>query len=1468
MAVDPISPIAPARLRTLLLPIGRIKRSRFFELSSRLQAQNVVRLGDVSPIGRPNRMPPTSHLDLFPFELFREPLAILAIADGKELLESRGTDEALPERSANGIKDPPNPHPPGLKDLVAALNELRESYPRSLIRQLLIFDYEGVKSLINGPDDVTWIPSPAASRTTTMKTLMCDISSLMLKELANFAESLQEWPSIDSPKASSWGPRRTTDTRPADKLKHRMTMPAQLPSQPNAPPNHHSDTELTTQPFQSPTTFDEITRSIQLANRTTAALKSGSNPGSKEHSRERMSVQGLASINELSKTRFQARLKVVVGLLHLQAGIWPEAMKELVEGATGARTGSDYIWHAKALEGILPRLTKPPDTSDKSTPKVLPISGHLELGANSESRVLCLQALANLLPDISNHILNLYTRATNITDEPLPQLVFSQTTIRLASLLATAYIRDGLLDDNGLKRIVMNCPLEPVRLSDRPRGYMVLRKTEIASFVFRALPLSPAAEIPITDSVQIFAGITAVLTVLGFERKRGFVLKELLMISITGLVQARKIGAAEMGIHPAAGLSALNNEAFDLNALDIGCGNTENSMRDVLAFVASIYGAPSAMGHSDGSNPNTTENQLVHDSVDAITERANNGSYLASYGDISLKVDILKACIDFSEALPDFQGVLQFTAELLYTIKGSIMLSSDNNNVPPILPPEEQVRLYNNIKRTVGAARRLGRPDMEAEYWDDFMLRSVEVLGTADVKQPVQRSKKDYGMSTISEERGKKSPFIYSAFSKAAAGRSESVVIAGEQYAVKVVLQNPYEFDVEVESLRLEGSGVSFEGETHGLWLRPFSLEEKAVSLLATTEGTLKITGCIAKVKFCRQRRFPIFNKSWKPEFKHKLKRTGLAAKKLPSERPLSWGSIQSENGRTPVRTGPEPHHLLVNVIKSQPIVEIESSSLSQNAIMVLEGQTSTFDITLRNLSSCPVDLIFFTFQDSTAKRLQTAISNKDNLPSDVHELEYQLSENPALRLSRLSRPLSGNEQIRISPGDASTFTVEVFGKPGLNDAEVYIDYGYTGTSCSKIPETFYTRQLSFPITVTVNASVELRHCDILPFNHDFSWLNRQRRNTANSNEERTATSTFDASGRAPGAKQSFTATLSRIGIEPYGFDHCLLLLDVRNSWQNPLCASILVVRPSAESTTPLNTESVGYEVTDSLQPGHTTRLVVVAPRIFLDNPHKAIPSLGHANKRQFVVSARKVSYETEASRREAFWFREELLKLLRGTWKDEVTGHEGTISLRGITLSSEAVNVLRLDDIEITFSISPLHDEQNESAGVDDPGYKAAIQTGYSKFTISTNSFLTLRVTIFNRSSRPVHPLLRLIPSLRHQPPAIALELTRRLSWTGMLQRALPILGPGQTTEALLGLTALCRGEYEIGALVEEVRRLDLRSSSLRPGTGDDVDKNANLHDATKESTDDHDIFFEGFEQKERRIWHARVPCLLSARD
>lgn len=1081
---------------------------------------------------------------------------------------------------------------------------------------------------------------------------------------------------------------------------------------------------------------------------------------------------------------------------------------------------------------------------------------------------MSLQNLTNLLPDLSNNILNLYTRASHITDEPVPQLIFSETVVRLSKLLSAVHVRDGTIDDQSLKHIVTGEHLPSISNPERPRGNVALRKTDIATFLYRALPPSPSADVPVTDLVPIFAGMASILSVLGLQRRKVFVLKELLAVLVPGLVQARKIGAAEIGIHPAAGLSALSNTAFAINALDIGPGNMEGSMRSLLNLISEAFGVQSSTGPESERRQSATtpEQSSRYDSIDAVVERALRYSVLNSFGDLNLKIEILKCCINFCEALPDFHGVLKFTVELLQTVRGVLMLEPDSSRTLtalPALPREEQIRLFNNIKRTVGATNKLGLSGLEAEYWDDFLIRGIEAIDMPGLKKPVQRSKGEFDAAAVTEDGAKKSPFIYNPFSKTSIKLMESLMVSGESASFKVTLQNPYEFEVEVESIQLEGEGVSFTAAAYDIWIAPFSLQDIIVSGVAESEGMLKITGCMIKVRHCRERRFPIFKKPWKPQLESKIKRTGLAAKENPPERPSSWDSTASTNGKPVIQRGPEAESCLVKVIGAQPTVIIQSTSLSQSAIMVLEGETTSFTISLQNTSTCPVDMILFTFQDSTTRQIQTALSNRDIPPTELYELELQLSTKPALRWRREG---SDAQNTSIAPGEISTFTIEVLGKPGLHDAVVQIDYSYVGVPHTDLPDAFFTRQLHLPLTVTVNASIEVSRCDLSLFTGDFAWSNQRHEKTSSSSSDiKSLQTSQDHSPPVALIRNSdaqLSSMLSRVGSGYNSSDHCLLLLDLRNAWPNPLSISLEVSEDTEIDGSGEASSTGTHIITEDLQPGHISRFVLILPRVYLDNPHAAIPSLNTGSKRQFVVSANKLTFEAEAADREAFWFREELLKRVHGTWREQTTGREGGIELRGIRLGPRMVDAIRLESVDVSFSISPRSQEED---GIDNEE-EAVTQTGRSKFSITTSSFLSLTVTVHNRSSRPIHPLLRLQPSLRNQPHNIALDLTRRFICTGMLQHVLPVLGPHETTQSTLGVTALCRGEYEIGASVEEVKLI--KSS---PKSSNDTTASNGGAEPRPQSRSYNDMIEDAFDssiKKERRVWHAREPCIISAKD
>lgn len=1027
--------------------------------------------------------------------------------------------------------------------------------------------------------------------------------------------------------------------------------------------------------------------------------------------------------------------------------------------------------------------------------------------------------------------------------------------IRLARLLAAVRTRDGALDDNALRHIVRNESLPPLRQPEHPRGNVFLRKSDIANFLFRALPLTSSADQAATDIVPIIVGVVSVLNALDLPRKKAFVLRELLSIMVPTLVQARKVGAAEVGIHPAAGLGSLTDTTFQINALDVGPGNMEESMRMLLATVGEIYGVqPSAFYDWEkrrSSGGSGAQSFTEYDSIPAIVERSFRHVVLDGYGDLNLKIDLLKACINCCEALPDFSGVLRFTVELLQTIRGELMLS-ETCYCPPYLPPDEQIRLLNNIKRTVGAANKLGAQNLEAEYWDDFMVRNVQLLTLTGPRKPVRRLKSQFDVVAANGETSKKDPFLYNPFSKGSSKVSELLMVAGEHASFRVTLQNPHEFELEIERLRLDSSGVSFEAVAEWILLPPLSLQDIEVFGIAHGEGTLKITGCIVKVRYCRERRFPIFTSLWKPEPEKKFKRTGLAAKTNFVERPLSWNSAASRDGKQFARKGPETSSCEVKVIGRQPSLLIESMSLSQSAMMVLEGEIRSFDITLRNASPCPLDFILFTFQDSTTKQLQSALNNRDLLPVEIYELELKLATKPALRWRRDGHP---TEDLSIPAGQSATFTVDILGKPGLQDTTVQIDYSCLGTPHGDLPEVFYTRQLFVPLTVTVNASIEVARCDMLPFTGDFAWWNNLK-GSSSTPAQTGAPLSLNANSIAGTDNDPFSPILSQLGRGQYGSDHCVLLLDLRNAWPNPLSISLHASQQPVPSTEKLTEEgkSGQYTIHGDLQPGQISRFVLVLPRVYIDNPHASIPLVHTGIKRQFVVSAHKLTFEAEASSRETFWYREELLKRISGSWREVSSGREGTIDMRNIRLNARMVEAMRLEDVEMNFSLTRSSSDDKQA----DWNGKSVIRIGRSKYKVHTDELLNLTVTIHNRCSRPIHPLLRLQPSLRHQPSNIALDLSRRLVWTGMLQQVLPILHCGETTQATIGLTVFCRGEYEFGATVEEVRLL---KSELHHDEG--AAQSSPFHDdGVVKDTFGLDV------AKRRRIWHAKETCVINAHD
>lgn len=981
--------------------------------------------------------------------------------------------------------------------------------------------------------------------------------------------------------------------------------------------------------------------------------------------------------------------------------------------------------------------------------------------------------------------------------------------------LLTAVKREaGNLNQNVFRSVVLD---KSPRDSSSSGTRDFMSASELSNLLFRAYP-TPLIEstIPLSERAHILAAIASVLSELGYHRKKSIILKELLSTLLPALVQARKDGAAEMGVHPAASLSSLNaatGKSFADGSI-FKEDDAEQAMQHLLSLVCQSFGLllrDRALAANE-ININTDIKAGVQKTAISIALAVQQAS-MTYVGNRDLKIDILRSCISICEALPNLAGALQYSAELLRAAGSGIAPGPECSNASPALPIEEQMRLANNISRTLGAAQHLGLRHPEADYWDEFLVRGVENIELNPSKSLTLHAKAELEIAEAIEAEKEQNPFIYNPFSKVnTSAPAEPLLVAEEEAVFRVTLQNLYDFDLHIERIRLEADDLRFKSPSQSTMIGPYRTQTMLLGGTPQQSGAINITGCLVKIRGCRERSFSIFKEPW--ELKLDVKGRNIQ----PTV--TAFGSRQCdppEANSMMGRQGPISTPLSLNVIAAQPTLQLSRTSLPQSAIMLLEGEIRTFTITLRNKSrATPADLILLSFTDSTTPQVQSALASKELSEIELYELELSVSRKPSFRWLRTGGYQNG---ARIDPEGEMTLKIEVRGKPGLSYGIIQVDYSHLGVPAKDINSKFFTRQLKIPLAVTVNASVDLVRSDLTPLPDDYNLQQRL---------------SLDAELQDP-SQPKFPTTTSRMAdLSPSSnlpVPHTLLILDFRNSWPSILTLSLT-----------LNNQRTLHPV----PPGTTLRVPLPYHRFYLPSSltNAPIPTLNPTTARQFVVStSSKQSPEAQLALREAFWFREELLSQLSATWSDESTGRSGEVEMRTLRLTGRMVSLLRLGDVRISMTINASEPE----AAANEP--ELVEQRGKQTFHVPTGSFLSLRTTVRNRAETPIRPLLRLQPTLAGQPHNVALDLGKKLLVNGILQRALPVLKAGEERCVSTGFCVLSTGLYEWNACVEEIKN------------GAKVD---NERPRPRANTGGLDIMGS----VGRRVWYSDGPCIVIAHD
>ncbi|GAM86133.1 hypothetical protein ANO11243_041440 [Dothideomycetidae sp. 11243] len=1437
MGTDPFSPLAPARVRVLVLPFGKITHRRFKAFTARLQQVSAVRLGDITPDSRPGRgtfsplafpdghvhldvcnvAPPATNGDLAAYEPFRSTMVVLGTIDACEYSLSLAQDDhQLVEDGSRAVF-----YQRAHDSFISAMETVQEQFIGVVLTQFVIMDSSGQDAKPWIPEGSLHLPPEEQSNSTTTSTLMCDVVGRFLGELAGRAEQMKTWASVATPllginqlprfesesrsnfhrRLSGLGPLSREGSPAGDGIARPPSRPASQafrspsPSVADSPrpdsPSGRSDT--TSSPDRGSLAETPIATEFYKTRPKYASM----NIDSKSAPRNIFPNVLNGSSPEKERNIGRARVGITLGTLYMMAGRWTDAWRELIEHTTRARSLNDYIWLATGVERLticmlllgsagfpfqIPSLCllgggerqSALSFMDSNRDSAITIGPRDPAAANS-----ALRKLGSSLSDIATTIMTYHDRAGMFAGEYLALVPFSELILRLAKLQAFVIAASGTATND---EVFCHGRLDALTRPAGAKGPPEVSRLVLCETLFRAFP-GPFADLSTASRTSILAGMAAVLSSLNMERKRAIVLKELVTVVVPSLQQARKLGAAELGIHPSSSVSYANG-MFLLSNQDVNTLSVQNLL---LQLQAAYAVRESTSSIDDLNNEREREHVDFESVVDDIVSVITRAASLNDLGSFQLKYDILRASLEFCEALPDPSGVAQ-TAALLLKIAGPYSAVNPTRRENYVtLGNDEQIRLANLIMTVIGSAGERGVQIAEPSYWDRFLVRSVQLIEDDMTGKLIEHRNTDLSNGVQS------GLFLHDAFAKKVEKQQQlNIVVAQEPALVAVVLQNPYDFDIEVESIDFVLDEGQLDVDQAQVMLGARRLQEVICLATAPNPGSLKIRGCKVKIAGCRPEVFPIYNDEWQSEQHVKVKE---AVKASTVPRAIDRATASQ------VQKMPKSSEMAMMVIPAQPVVVVEKVGLKNQSLMLLEGERTSFNITLRNVSSSiDVDFLYVSFEDSLTNALRTSLASKSVSRMDLYEIELEMAQNPIFTWKRVD---DGDGDV-IKADSCATFEISVLGRAGIRDAKVLFDFANLGDN--RDATTFYTRQLAVNINLSINMCIELQHFEIMRI------------------------------GRAD------ETTPDHEGKQNYGKETCLLVFDVRNAWPHPIQVDLEVEK----AMTPMKGTGKYDVQSKTILSNQSARFALPIYRLFVGAPHAQVPWITAQSRRQFVVSTTGETPSQQRNLRELFWYREELLKHLQGSWREASTGRYGAIDLRVINLNHQHLEALRLDILDIQCNIKALNDNEDKTL---------TKRVGRSSFEVEPRQFLTFQINLTNRSDAGIHTMLRLLPMVANQGAESGPDMvSRKLVWSGILQRPVPMMAPGESRTVELGFCVLSAGMYNVGVVVEEIRPAIFHAES-RPNGHENNHDDDDLDDTKKSPA------------AERRVWRMAEPCSVRAR-
>ncbi|GJN91136.1 hypothetical protein Rhopal_004154-T1 [Rhodotorula paludigena] len=1381
--------IAPARLQVLLVPVHPIKRSKYDRHAELIKRFSSIPLADVPPDRRGERAIFSSSATT-PGNLLFEYLTPTSYAPNHPLSFLSELQVHRRVQGIIGILDATEYRGKSLGTALASFQASLKDLPKTFATKVYGFDPtdeqldEGRK--FKESEGLVMVPG-AGDISFFLKTVLADFASDVLFEFSNMAAQLESRTSIPTPQETpgvaapfSFVPSKATaqstiatyaasQQRADSPAQPKPQQPVNLTSLGIAPP---PQSRTAHGPLGGSTTGNRDGFLYGASIQTNMATQAGAAPSP---------PPGSQLVDARSRKRVAGREKKLMGDMWLLAGRLPEAIEAYNSAIALTKAWADQVWQASALEGLVVALviqaTQPKGSQGSHPPTLVPPRSDSPVPGFQNPDV---STFLSAIPDRLSQAIALYEKMLTPLDRPADAppldpdrahpLVYAEACLRCAAFLLAVYEAHGSIP-KALQRLVSpSSPSTAPSTSSEQARAAHLASLSPSNTVPRssiALWLSTAysphlALLALPSRLRLTAEVASLFGRIGYRRKESFVLRELAALCAEG-VAGRNIEV----FSAAAGPSPIPEERGDTPA-----GSARNSIDGSPHAPLPPRNKPS---DRTASIVRTTSDPAGNDSIvrilekvcesfgvqvaprlsreDAQTERGKSivqGRTLeimerevGSFGWPNLQIGVLKDAICIAEALPEYQAAIRFTVTALRSLSDT-------------MPPHEQYELAQNIPRVFAAATRRGAA-FDLEYWGPAQLvMSLEVAKLTSNRVPHEHPLDDATAGNATST-GPRNPFLYDPRRRAAAAKTKPSVVQNETTEVFVTLQNPFLFELEIQSIELSTSGVPFACDPLSTVIPPGSFHTVRLTGTPREPGTLVIRGCNIRLAGCMSREFvlPVWDTAEEAKqqkaalldtTRERVKRSGLDA--IP-QRSLEASAMESD---TPLQGGDK--FLECIVVPELPLLWMRSTSLTHGALMLYDGEISTIRIGLENTSSSPIDFVKVTFADSLSTSTQAYLGEHELPATDVYELEADSVHRPAFQWT-------GSTETSIAPGASHVLEIQCRGKIGCSYGSIQIDYGFVERDVVKSSKTFHTRQLFCDVFMTVHRAVVAQLLD----------LSRLQALPEGSTSHNRSASVVSLGQRGAALDKRLEDSLRDVD----DGEHCLLAVDVMNVYGKP------------------------FEV--KLERHEDRIMLVRLERIALAAEQLAqpIPSL---TERQFVVAKVKRSAEEERLERELFWYREELFRRVKLTWNEVGSLRSGEIGLRHLQLDKPMLDILRGDEVDIELYLG-------ENDASDGGAFELQGRGSRLLYSAAADEFIDVCARVTNTYPSPLRLTLRLElrpPETSRTSPAALAHLARYVVIEGVSPVALPTLNPGQSEEVRISICLLAQGRYELSCVAEEV--------------------------------------------------------------